>query len=511
MIAVLVPLASVGVALVHQDARRALAVGMNLRTLTPFDRSLVFADAMKMASEWRYEDEREARPRPLDAGRAAPPAADPVPLDAHGWPLPAPGRAAACRFLVGMRGHVPAGQYVVTWQGSGTVELLGATRTVSRAPGRLVAELDGVHGGEPGLRVRDVDPSDGVRDVRVWLPGLADGAATFHPLFLERLRPFEVLRFYQWMRVYSSSGSWTARTTPATARQGNAEGVAAEHMVALCNALGADPWFCVPYAADDAYVRALATLVHDSLRPGARVYVELSNEPWNLAFPTGRQVRAEARASGRRPMEVFGARARRVFELWREVFGADSGRLVRVAAGQLQDPGVARELAAALGDELDALAIGAYFDVRPDKHAVTAASTAAELLAAARADLAGRVLPRIAAHRALTDELAAARGRPLALLAYEGGQHVVARGAGGTLALDATLALQRDPGMLAAYRALLAGAREHGLELLVAFDFCGPRGAADTFSVLEHLDEPLETAVKYRALVEAAEERRAAR
>jgi hypothetical protein len=254
-------------------------------------------------------------------------------------------------------------------------------------------------------------------------------------------------------------------------------------------------------------VRALATLVRDSLHPGARVYVELSNEPWNTAFPTGRRLRDEARASGRTPMQVFGERARRVFALWHEVFGAERDRVVRVAAGQLQDPRVARELAAALDGELDALAVGAYFDVRADKHGVSAASSAAELLAAARADLAERVLPRIAAHRAIADELGAELGRPVRLLAYEGGQHVVARSPGGGLALAATLAAQRDPAMHAAYRELLAGAGERGLDLLVAFDFCGPRGEADTFSVLEHLDEPLERAPKYRALLEWAEER----
>ena len=39
------------------------------------------------------------------------------------------------------------------------------------------------------------------------------------------------------------------------------DGVALEYMIALCNELEADPWFCIPHTATDEYVREFAKQV----------------------------------------------------------------------------------------------------------------------------------------------------------------------------------------------------------------------------------------------------------
>jgi len=51
-----------------------------------------------------------------------------------------------------------------------------------------------------------------------------------------------------------------------------------EHIVDLCNRLGASPWINVHHLADDAYVRQMATFLKLNLRPDLRIYVEHSNE-----------------------------------------------------------------------------------------------------------------------------------------------------------------------------------------------------------------------------------------
>jgi hypothetical protein len=61
--------------------------------------------------------------------------------------------------------------------------------------------------------------------------------------------------------------------------------------------------------------------------------------------------------------------------------------------------------------------------------------------------------------------------------------------------------------MYAAYRELIDGAQARGLELFIGYDFVGSRGAFDTFSVLEYLQEPLDSAVKYKALIQGWESR----
>lgn len=481
----------------------SMPVGINLRSITAHDRSWVFSDAMKMASEWSYGEALPTRPylktHSLD-GRT--PLDQVVPLDANGWPRPTGNRSVSCLFFVGMRGLIPAGEYVVTWAGKGKLEFLGGVGILSSAPNRLVVKVDGVSGGQLGLQLSNIDRLDPIRDIHVWLPDLEESCHSFHPLFVERLRPFSVLRFYPWMRVFTSSGRWSKRTTPKSARQGNSEGVALEYMVELCNELAADPWFCIPHTADDEYVRNFAAMVRDSLRRDAKVYVEFSNETWNTDFTVGRWAREEGRRRGIQAMQVVGERAGRVFDIWQEVFGADKARVVRVAGVQLHNPGIASSMCRALNGKFDALAVGAYFGARPDRDPVSTSSTAQELLAVARTNLDEVVLPRIRDHRALADTLVSDSGRRVKLLTYEGGQSILARSPGGGLGVEATLAAQDLPEMFTAYRALINGAYAAGVEVFVAYDFVGPRNTADSFSVLEHIREPLESAPKYRALIQ---------
>jgi hypothetical protein len=487
---------------------RSVPVGINLRPITPYDRSWVFADAMKMASEWRYESD-DFRPPRRNVGPGGAPAAptDAVPLDRDGWPRPAPTRSVSCDFFVGMRGRMPVGEWVVTWKGKGTLEFRGGVGIVSREPNRLVVSVDGVNGGQPGILLGNLDAADPIREIRVWLPGLDESCHAFHPVFLDRLRPFSVLRFYPWMRVYTTSGRWAERTTLTSARQGTQEGVALEYMIELCNELDADPWFCVPHVADDDYVRRFATLVRDSLHHDSRVYVEFSNETWNTDFAAGKWAREQSRLRGIPAMQVVAERAAQVFDIWHEVYGARKHRVVRVAGVQLHNPGIANALCRALGAKYDAMGIGAYFGVRADRDPVDSSTGAEELLAVARANLRSVVLPRVRDHRNLADALAAERGQPIVLLAYEGGQSILARSPGGGLGLEATLACQSLPAMYDAYRELIEGAQAHGVELFVAYDFAGPRNTADTFSILEHIQEPLESAIKYRALTKGWEAR----
>lgn len=492
----------------QEPGPRPIPVGINLRPITAYDRGWVFVDAMKMASDWTYlSDHPRPRRRSAAMGKKATPPNDVVPIDANGWPRPLKDRPVSCDFLIGMRGLIPVGDYVVTWKGRGDLEFKGHVGIVSRQPHRLVVSVDGVRGGQPGLVLRNSDPADPIRDIRVWMPGQENSCHAFHPAFLDRLRPFSVLRFYPWMRVYTSSGRWRGRSTSTTARQSNQEGVAAEFMVELCNDLNADPWFCIPHVADDEYVRGFATLVRDSLRHDARIYVEFSNETWNTDFAAGRWAREQGQLRNITAMKVVAERAAQVFDIWHEVFGDQKSRIVRVAGVQLHNPGIANTLCRSLNGKFDAMAVGAYFGARPDRDPVNKDSSATELMTAALANLDNVVLPRITEHKNLANTLSTELGRRIALLTYEGGQSIVARSPAGGLGVEATLECQRMPAMFDGYRRLIEGAEQRGVDLFVAYDFAGARNTADTFSVLEHIQEPLATAVKYRALIQGWESR----
>src|SRR5690606_11347464 len=127
-------------------------------------------------------------------------------------------------------------------------------REVNRRKNRVTADVKPTNQGIY-LRIDSSNTSNPVRNVKVWLPGFEDAKSPFHPLYLQRLKPFSVIRFMDWMRTNGSDiVSWGNRPKPNYYTQGTPDGVALEYMIDLCNELGADPWFCMPHLANDRYV-----------------------------------------------------------------------------------------------------------------------------------------------------------------------------------------------------------------------------------------------------------------
>jgi hypothetical protein len=234
----------------------------------------------------------------------------------------------------------------------------------------------------------------------------------------------------------------------------------------------------MPHLADDAYSEGFATLVRDALDPRLKPHIEYSNELWNPLFAQTHWYLEAARArwgqdAGDGWLQLTGARASEVMQVWTRVFGAAApARLVRVAAVHTgwpelevaqfdaprlmaEDPGRLPPVTA-----FDAYAVTGYFghDLGTEERADTVRSWLAASLSAAEADAATRGLTgealadHLARHRhdmanelAATDLLAgslgelttslfpyharAARERGLALIMYEGGTHVTGVGA----------------------------------------------------------------------------------
>jgi hypothetical protein len=62
-----------------------------------------------------------------------------------------------------------------------------------------------------------------------------------------------------------------------------------ETMCDLANRTQCDAYVCVPYDADDSFVTEMVQYFHDNLTNGLKLYIEFSNELWNIMFPqTGR-------------------------------------------------------------------------------------------------------------------------------------------------------------------------------------------------------------------------------
>ncbi|MGE0710132.1 MAG: hypothetical protein AB7N76_31490 [Planctomycetota bacterium] len=479
-------------------ATRLLArpgLGINLSPVTPYASQWVYVDAFRASRLGRD-------PEWMLSGSGAPPA-----LDAQGYPRGlASGQRARTLCLYGTEGDYPAGEYTLSFRGVGAVEL-------GRDAEHCLLEHDGR--GEARARVlvrptrRGISltivrsaPSDPVRDLHLVMPGFAASyrARPFHPLFLARLRPFACLRFMDWTATNSSPVARWSERRPPDYRSQHRE-VAWEDVLALCNALERPPWLCVPHRADQDYLRSLAELVRARLDPRLPVLVEYSNEVWNGQFRQQREVAAAARARGAPWEEEYARRAAAAFEAFRAALGP--ARVLRVVSGQAANVGVAKHILAALPPGgADALAIAPYFSAGREVNrdpALSAGWSSADLLRACRRDLE-RVRAMIVAHRAL----AARYG--LALVAYEGGQHLVGRGgARDDLGLQARfLAANRDPGMRALYREYLALWEAEGGGLFCHYASCEQPDRSGDWGALESLRRG--DAPKYRALLDTVQE-----
>ena len=314
---------------------------------TDATRSWMFADLFRASEGWILPHSGAAwTPTQADA------LATTVSLDARGWPTALPtnseiqifGSYATGEAVDPANGHTETtylhGVFVLTWNGSGDLFLLPSIndghgmRTLLSTPNRIVAVMDTPFKFEV-LRLTRSDPSNPVRDVRLWAP-VRDGAGLeltaasdlapghiagslepapgapeplFHPVFLSHLREASaagVLRFLGWLNINGITDAtpvaWADRADPDAAvrslsviDQGWSRhavpgfrtrvGYPYEWILALCNAVGSDCWLQVPHTASDDLVTNLAELTARTLRPDLRAWVEFSNELWNSASP----------------------------------------------------------------------------------------------------------------------------------------------------------------------------------------------------------------------------------
>lgn len=279
-------------------------LGMNLIWVTEWESMMPFIDTFKKSRPW------SANNGTLD-------------LDGQGWVRSlAPGQSASTTLMSPntatqqqLTQKFPSGQYVVTWEGSGSLSLLGSAvvEVQSPQPTRRLITLDfAAATASFSIRIDSTDPGNYVRNIRVYMPGgvcahdpfrhansaseCTQAGATFESYeqvadeflfyapFLNNLKHYRVIRYIQALGINGST-----MTQPDEWRRLDAASwwgqLPIEVVARLANQLGSDVWLNIPQRASDALVQHLATTLHDDLAPGLKVYTELSNEVWNGAFP----------------------------------------------------------------------------------------------------------------------------------------------------------------------------------------------------------------------------------
>ena len=369
---------------------KPVALGTNLHRLADWSPQLPFLNAFKFARRWIPQNWVPAtqgwyKSFKLDWNTGE---YDLLDLDENGWVKSLPDSEEEPEYnsvgTVMFRnvGEYPAGKYVVLYEGEGTIEYgLDATKDESAStPGRDVINVKPTNSGI-WLRITSTDPQNTgnyLRDLKV-LPEEYEYAQdrTFNPEFLEKLEPFNTLRYMDWMATNNSQqGEWSDRPTPDNSLFFG-EIASVETMVELANSTDTNPWFTLPHMATDEYVTKFAQYVKENLDPELQVYVEYSNEVWG-EFGQGWWVEQQGKeefadlpgGNFAKRMDWYGKRTTEITQMWDEVFADDKDRVIGVIGAQAANIWTAEKTLeyawadSALSHEeygIDAISIGPYF------------------------------------------------------------------------------------------------------------------------------------------------------
>ncbi len=474
-------------------------IGMNLSSVSYWDEQWVFVDVMRNSMPWLSQDAQLGGP--WNSGM-------PIQTDAAGWPILQPNQAAAT-LMMRNGGDYPGGQYVVNYEGTGTLIFSLDATVVSQTGNRMVLDVTpsamGIF-----MRIETSDPNDHIRNISVTMPGFENSASPFHPLFTQRLEPFGMLRFMDFGATNNSTlSSWSDRTLPNSYTQGGVNGVSVEVMVDLANELGGDPWFNIPAEADDNFVQNFATVVRDQLDPNLNPHIEYSNEVWNGQFAQSGYANTQGMALGLSTtnwlagLRYYSQRSVEIFNIWENVFGG-TDRLVRVMGTQGANLGVSSIVMdwQDAYQHVDALAAAPYFSGM-----FGAPSRTAEVIQMSVDDILDEI--ELSLDQNIADQtqlVGMATGWGVDLVAYEGGQHMVGYyGSQDNAALTQKLIdTNRHPRMEQLYHKYLSNWANDGGGTFMAFNNVYAPSKWGSWGALEYQDQPIDDAPKYKGLLAAA-------
>ena len=269
---------------------------MNLPSISYYNGAALYADvSLQMSGNTGPWDSK------ANGGNAAA-------LDATG----APTEAASAAFT----SDYPSGDYVMSWDGTGTFTIAGATlgavtRTMVNGTQHNVVTVTFKQtlSTTTSPAFTGVTATPPVTSFHLLAPAsLTEATGTFLQDFATKMRPFTTVRFMDALNTNGNTVSnWSERTWPTEGSRGKPQGIAYEDIVAIANVLGLDVWINVPVLATDDYVCRMARLFKygeqgdknngacdpaaaagaattAKLNPSSKVYVELSNEIWNAGF-----------------------------------------------------------------------------------------------------------------------------------------------------------------------------------------------------------------------------------
>lgn len=443
---------------------------------------------------------------------------DQIPLDEDGYPLSMPVEIPgmeAPQIVLGVWANteaLPVGEYVVLYDGVGTLSFWGDAIIVSEEPGRIVLDITP---GEADIIVMEIQESqmgDHIRNIRFLLPGTEN---TYEDIpwtaeWLEKLMPFNTLRFMDWGYTNGSQlVEWNQRPKidDYTYTQ---DGVPYEWWVELCNLKQADAWVCIPHAANDEYIRQMAQFFRDELDPDLKIYVEYSNEIWNWIFSQTAYCHDNGDQNVPWPERIVPF-VQNALDIWTEEFAEAPDRIIRVVGVQMSWQDVSNRIVFNMeAGSFDAFSPAAYFGFSEESiselESLGVNATADDVIEMAREDMVDFAYQWAKdQHESIATEL----GIPM--IYYEGGQHLTPEPFGSVQDYNpALVAAQSHPGMYDLYNewydSLRTFATGDDPTLLMNFSFIAPTsGQYGSWGLLEsqfYQSAPYEDAPKYQAILD---------
>jgi hypothetical protein len=485
-------------------------LGTNLNWTVDWSSEIKYVNVMKQSrpwtscriSPWRWNWDDDGNLGTFDT-------------DGDGWVRSLEDNRAACALMMWDVPMVPAGRYIVLYDGEGTLSYSRMGSAVKNdalsTDGRDVLDVPENAGHGISVCVESTNPDNYIKNIRVLLPGgvcsndrfrhCDDGSGCqapgtclpfeqsyqtqpFNPVFLNDIKHFSVVRLMDMQEINNSPVQhWSDRKQPTAATYVGDEGVPVEVLVDLANTLEADPWVCMPHQADDDYMRRFAAYVKSALNPNLSVYLEYSNETWNGIFVQYHYVVEQGLAAGLggdgdsanaylAGNQYTSRRTVEMIEIWEEVFGG-AGQLVRVMPGFNKSTWVTNrrmEFENAY-EKIDALAIAPYFGNSTDGNNLDDIFDDLTDYVAEKRDHWNGQNARMTYWSQQAD-------RPIKLIAYEAGQHMEASG----MVDD----VNRDPRMGALYTTYLNNWKADIGNLMVMYTSCMQFSSNSAWGLLEY-------------------------
>lgn len=491
-------------------------LGTNASGLSYWASQTMFKDAFKQTGSWLTRNASSGNP--WNTNMTVPSRPDGYPLEV---PFGSPAQYVHTLMFLDAGGTYPSGTYTILSDGVGTIQMewdCGNQTFTSPCNNSFTvnATNQGIH-----LTITSSYVNDPVRNIRIVMPGFLNNyvSSPYYPPFVNFLDSANVFKGLRCMDLMKTNNSpltiWNQRTSKSHYTQTTPNGIAYEYMIDLVNLLDKDIWVCIPHQADDNFIQQFATLLRDSVEVGRRIYVEYSNECWNSVFSQTQYCNAQGDTLGYtgqpwdKGWKFYAKRTADCHHIFETVFGVNNPRLVKVVACQAANSWLGNQIMTYYNDptynpanvQADALAIAPYFgggiaDSIGNAGAINSIAVS-QIVASMHASVFNQTQSFVMAYNTV------ALNYNVDLIAYEGGQHLVAVNntyVNDTALTNKLIAANRDSMMQTIYCDMLDVWFNNGGKEFFNFSSIYKPSKYGSWGVLENTEQPLITSYKWKAL-----------